>query len=177
MKITSTLIVTILFLPTWGGCKQENNLMETNSVFEIKLESQKIKLGQDVNITAQLKNSGSQNLWVNKRLLVNSAGSPAVMREVWVKVVGPDGKEVPFSSRVRAGEARPTDFGLLKPGEKVTKQFKLSNYFKLEAPGTYEVTAHYQDGTKEVPPTPGGAAHWKEQLSSAPAKFELLPAE
>lgn len=177
MKTSSILFVTILFLSTGGGCKQENNLMETNCVLEIKLASQKLKLGQDINFTVQLKNTSSQKLWVNQRMLLNSIHSPVMMRELWVDVVGPDGEQIPFSSRVRAGEAVASDFDVLKPGQVVSKQNNLSNYFELAKPGVYQITAHYQDGTKDIPKAPDGVPHLREQLSSAPAKFELLAPE
>jgi hypothetical protein len=174
MKTPSVLFVTILFLSTGGGCKQENNVMGTNSVLETKLESQKLKLGQDINFTVQLKNTSSQNLWVNQRMLLNSSHSPVMMREIWVDVVGPDGEQIPFSSRVRAGEAVASDFNVLKPGQVVSKQNNLANYFEFKKPGVYQITAHYQDGTKELPKAPDGALHLGEQLNSASAKFELL---
>ncbi len=174
MKLSSILLATIFFLSTGGACKGESNLMETKCVLEIKLASQKVKLGQDVNVTVQLKNTSSQKLWVNRRMLLNIIQSPATMRELWVDVVGPGGEQIPFSSHVRAGEAVASDFEVLKPGQVVSKQIKLSNYFELQKPGVYQITAHYQDGTKDIPKTPDGVPHLREQLSSAPAKFELL---
>lgn len=174
MKPSSILFATIFFLATGGGCKAETNLMETKAVLEIKLASQKVRRGQDVNLTVQLKNTSSQKLWVNQRLLLNINHSPAMMRELWVDVVGPDGEQILFSSHVRAGEAVAHDFKVLQPGQIVSKQISLSNNFEMEKPGVYQVTAHYQDGTKEIPKAPDGVPHLREQLSSAPAKFELL---
>lgn len=174
MKPSSILLATIFFLSTGGACIGETNLMETKSVLEIKLASQQVRRGQDVNLTVQLKNTSSQRLWVNQRMLLNIIQSPVTMREVWVDVVGPDGKQIPFSSHVRAGEANVSDFKVLNPGQVVSKQISLSNNFDMEKPGVYQVTAHYQDGTKSIPKAPDGAAHLRELLSSAPAKFELL---
>jgi hypothetical protein len=174
MKSPSILFATILFLSLGGGCKQENNLMETKCVLQTKLASQKVKLGQDINYTVELKNASSQNLWVNQRMLLNNIHSPVMMRELWVDVVGPDGQQIPFSSHVRTGEAVASDFDVLKPGQVISKQINLSNYFELEKPGVYQITAHYQDGTTDIPKAPEGAPHLREQLSSAPAKVELL---
>ena len=174
MKPSSILFAAIFFLSSGGACKGESNVMETKCVLEIKLASQKVKRGQDINLTVQLKNTSSQRLWVNQRMLLNITQSPVMMRELWVDVVGPDGEQILFSSHVRAGEATARDFGVLKPGQIVSKQINLSNYFELEKPGVYQITAHYQDGTKDIPKAPDGAAHFREQLSSVPAKFELL---
>ena len=174
MKLSSILFATIFLLSTGGACKGETNAMETKSVLEIKLASQKVRRGQDINLTVQLKNTSSQKLWVNQRMLLNIIHSPVMMRELWVDVVGPDGEQIPFSSHVRAGEAIVSHFKVLQPGQVVSKQISLSNNFEMEKPGIYQVTAHYQDGTKNIPKAPVGAAHLREQLSSAPAKFELL---
>jgi hypothetical protein len=174
MKALSVLFATILFLSTGGGCTAETNRMETKSVLEIKLASQKVNQGQDISFAVQLKNTGAQTLWVNQRMLLNISHSPVMMRELWLDVVGPNGEQIPFSSHVRAGEAAARDFGVLKPGQVFSKQINLSKYFKLEKPGVYQITAHYQDGTEDLPRAPAGALHLREQLSSVPAKFELL---
>jgi hypothetical protein len=174
MKTSSIFFVTFFVLSTWGGCKRENNPMETNSMLDLKLASPKLKLGQEINFTVQLKNTSSQNLWVNERMLLNSNHSPTMMREIWVDVVGPDGEPIPFSSRVNAGEAEASDFHVLKPGEVVSKQNNLANYFQLKKPGVYQITAHYHDGTEEIPKAPDGAPHLGEQLNSGSEKFELL---
>lgn len=168
------LFATVFFLSIAGGCKGETKLMETKPVLEIKLASQKIKRGQDINLTVQLKNTSSRKLWVNERMLLNIVQSPVMMRELWVEVVGPDGEQIPFSSHVRAGEASASSFNVLQPGQVVSKQISLSNNFEMEKPGVYQVTAHYQDGTQNIPKAPVGATHFADPLSSAPAKFELL---
>jgi len=174
MKASSILFTTILFLFIGRECKGENSLMETQCVLEIKVASQKVRKGQDVNLTVQLKNTSSQKLWVNRRMLLNDNQTPAVMRELWLDVVGPDGEQTPFSSHVRAGEAIASDFDVLKPGQVVSKQINLSKYFELVKPGVYQITAHYQDGTQDIPKARDGARHFQEQLNSAPAKLELL---
>jgi hypothetical protein len=174
MKASSILFATILFLVTGRECKGENKLMETKCVLEIKLASQSVKPGQDFNVTVQLKNTGSHKLWVNKRMLLNRGNSPAMMRELWVDFVGPDGEPVPFSSHVRAGEAVASNFAVLNPGQAVSKQINLSNSFDLAKPGAYQITVHYQDGTQDIPKAPAGALHLQDQLSSAPAKFQLV---
>ena len=174
MKASSILFATIFFLSTGGGCKGETNLMDTKCVLEIKLLSPQARRGQDVSLNVQLKNMSAQRLWVNQRLLLNIVDSPPVMRELWFDVVGPDGAPVAFSAHVRAGEAVASNFNVLKPGEVVSKQIKLSNYFEFDKPGVYQITAHYQDGTTDVPQAPNGVPHFQEPLSSAAAKLELL---
>lgn len=174
MKPSWILFATVFFLSTGGACKGETNLMETKPVLEIKLAAEKVKRGQDINLTVQLSNTSSQKLWVNQRMLLNIVQSPVMMREVWVDVVGPDGEQIPFSSHVRAGEASASSFKVLQPGQVVSKQISLSNNFEMEKPGVYQVTAHYQDGTQNIPKAPAGTTHFANALSSAPARFELL---
>jgi hypothetical protein len=174
MKVSSILFVTTLFLVAGGECKGENKLMETKCVLEIKLASQSVKLGQDLNVTVQLKNSSANKLWVNQRMLLNKGDSPAMMRELWVNLLGPDGEQVAFSSHVRAGEADANNFAVLNPGQALSKQINLAKYFELAKPGGYQITVHYQDGTQDIPKAPAGALHLRDQLSSAPAKFQLV---
>lgn len=66
-------------------------------------------------VTLRLRNVGSGDLWVNKRMLVNTVHAPARMREVWFDVVAPDGESIPFSCKVRAGSAEPSHYRVLRP--------------------------------------------------------------
>lgn len=148
--------------------------MKTKCVLNIKLASQSVKPGQDLNVTVQLKNTSSSKLWVNQRMLLNRGDSPAMMRELWVDFVGPDGEQVPFSSHVMAGEAVANNFAVLDPGQDVSKEINLAKYFELAKPGGYQITVHYQDGTQDIPKAPAGALHLRERLTSVPAKFQLV---
>jgi hypothetical protein len=175
------VVFAIIFCCSTGtACKREGKVTETGpalaskGTLEVKFAASKVTRGQDINLTVQLSNTSSQQLWANQRMLLNGNHAPGMMRELWLEVVGPDGAQIPFSSKVRAGEAVASDFAVLKPGQTVSKQVNLSNSFALDKPGVYQVTAHYQDGTTDLPKAPEGASHLREQLSAAPAKFELL---
>lgn len=174
MKASSIPFAALLFLSAGGVCKGETKPMETKCVLEIKLESQQVRLGQGVQMAIQLRNTGSASLWVNRRMLVNNVHSPATMRELWIDAVGPDGQPLVFATHVRAGEAGAGDYGVLRPGQAVSRQVTLSKLYPLDKAGTYRITAHYQDGTRELPKAPADAAHLSDRVSSATATLEVL---
>ncbi len=174
MNAAAVSFAALLALSAGADCKGETTPMDTKCVLEIKLASPKIRLGQDVPLDIQLRNNGPTNLWVNRRLLHNNVHSPATMRELWVDVVGPDGQPLIFASHVRAGSAAAGDYGVLRPGQSLSRKLTLSNRYNFDKPGTYRITAHYQDGTTEVPRPPDGAPHLRDRISSSTATLEVL---
>jgi hypothetical protein len=140
---------------------------------QILAKQAEFKAGEPVEVEAVLQNSGDQPLWVNKRLLLNSAFAPPPFREVSLDVRGPDeGQEVRFICKIRAGEALPKDYVVLKAGEKLSAPLPLK-CFDLSKEGVYTVTAHYADGNPKVPPPPAGETHLSQPLTSSPVQIRI----
>lgn len=125
----------------------------------IRPKADEFRAGEPVELEAVLENQTDHALWVNKRLLLNSGFVPAPYRELWLSVVGPEGKECRFECKVRASEAGPRDYRVLAPSEKLTSSFRLDQCFDFGQAGSYRVFAQYADGNRNVPPAPEGAEH------------------
>src|SRR5690242_15690675 len=59
-----------------------------------------IAVRESARIVIALENTGTTDLWINARLLVNSPHAPASMREVSLTVRGPDGGPRDFTCKV-----------------------------------------------------------------------------
>lgn len=140
---------------------------------QILAKQAEFKAGEPVELEAVLQNGGDHPLWVNKRLLLNSAFVPPQFREVSLEVRGPEGQEVRFSCKIRAGEALPKDYVVLKAGEKLSTPLALQQCFDLSKEGMYTVTAHYADGNPKVPPAPAGETHLSQALTSNQVQIRI----
>lgn len=140
---------------------------------EISPTVEKTSDEQELAVNAVLSNTGSTPLWVNKRFLLNTVYSPKPFREIWLDVKAPNGKMLEFRCRIKAGYAREEHYAVLSPGESVKAEIKISNCFDMTEKGEYEIKAHYQDGTKEVPPAPSNTVHLKDELESKTIKISI----
>lgn len=128
---------------------------------------------QEVGVNVVLSNTGSSPLWVNKRFLLNTVHSPKPFREIWLDVKAPNGKMLEFRCRIKAGYAREEHYALLPPGGSVKAEMRISDCFDMQEKGIYQIKAHYQDGSKEVPPAPENAVHLKDGLESQTIKISV----
>ncbi|MFO0578850.1 MAG: hypothetical protein U1A78_33015 [Polyangia bacterium] len=145
---------------------EKSNPGEAGASLTLTMDPAVVARGGDVTAQLVLRNGGSASLWVNQRLLVNTEHAPAEAREVTLEVTGPDGKKLPFLEKIRAGAAEAKHFKELKPGAEKGIKLELSRYFDFSQPGTYRVTAVYQDGNKAAPKVPAGAAPLSATLRS-----------
>lgn len=144
-----------------------------NAKLEISPLIEKTSDGVKVRIKAVLTNSGASPLWVNKRMLFNTVYAPNQFREIWFDVKAPSGDKLEFRCKVKAGAAREEHYSILKLGESVERDIRLSNCFNMAEKGEYEIKAHYQDGNKEVPPAPSNTVHLKDELESKIIKISI----
>jgi hypothetical protein len=168
-------IALVLVGAAAGAFGKENGSMTTKTAVKLELlsTSPRVVSGQPVNVTAQLRNTGSGEVWVNKRMLLNTAHAPASMREVWLEVTGPDGQGVPFSCKIRAGQAQADDYELLGPNDTIPIQLDLTECFDFKETGSYRIQASYQDGTPDAPAAPAGVKHLVDRLDSAVLTIEV----
>lgn len=101
-------------------------------------------LGKPMAIEVTLRNTSSQPILVNGRMLVDEASGLPGRHELEPRLVGPDGKPLPFMQDVNAPEAAVSDLIDLAPGAVVTRKLALDHYFRPAAPGTYRLELVYR---------------------------------
>ncbi len=111
--------------------------------FSITLPSGFVPRGEKVILNMELRNVTAEPIYVNARFAV-------VPRIGDVRTTVRKGDlEVPFHIRVRMRALLASDFVLLKPSERVVAGYELTRGYRLEEPGTYDVSAEYV--SEEVP--------------------------
>jgi len=129
---------------------------------------------EKVTATLTLSNAGTSDLWVNARMLLNSAHAPAAARELWLEIEGPRSRKIEFECKVRAGAAGPEDYVALHPRQKREIQVNLLDCFDLHDAGRYVLRAYYQDGNTSVPRPPNGADHPSYRVRSNSVSVEIV---
>jgi hypothetical protein len=132
-----------------------------------------IALGEHPEFILALGNTSRQRLFVNKRLSLNDESEPGPFRDIWLRVLGPDGIAVKYSTATNVGFASVDDYTLLLPGDKIEKVMAVDE-FELEQPGAYLFKAWYRDGSITPPPAPSGSIRLAEELQSEPVKIEVV---
>lgn len=140
---------------------------------QLSLASKSVLLGDFVVADVSLTNRSSKPVWLNGRLAVNREDDPPRMREVWILVVGPDGRDVPLECMKRLRPSGDEDYRLVRPKESVINQEILSGCYRFDKVGQYKLVAFYQDQNPEHPPSPDGAMFISELLQSAPVTLEV----
>ena len=131
--------------------------------------------GHAISTEISITNVSSRSLWVNARMALNAEGDPVSFRDIWVSVLGPDKREIPFSCFVRIGPPEPSDYRILKPGESIRRTEVISDCYATDKPGTYRMVAFYKDGNPSPPSAPAGAVHLSRELQSDEASVEVAP--
>ena len=119
-------------------------------------------------VDVRITNAGNAPVWLNGRMLVNTPHAPVDMRELWFEITDPSGADIPFMAKVRTGEASEGEYVRLLPGQTHSVQVDLSTYYQMLVPGTYTVTAHYQDSRSVAPPFPSGETAFRESIIAVP---------
>lgn len=119
-----------------------------------------------------LTNTDKENLWVNKRMMVNHPGSPKGFREVWFEIKNSKGNLLSFNCKVKAGFAKASDYIVLQPQSSISTIYNLSKCFKLDNSETYELKVYYQDGSEKPPQSSDNINHLSEKIESKIVKFE-----
>lgn len=116
--------------------------------FNITLDKSEYKKTDSIQVTLTLENNDKKPVYVNTRFYINKEDSPKKEREVYFIVTSPSGEKLPHRERSYETGLPKTDyFVLLKPGEEISAQRKcyLKGYFDIKDPGTYKITAVYQN--------------------------------
>ena len=143
------------------------NLNGQDLSFTIKLNKEYTK-GEPVSCTMILKNTGSKDLTVNNRFLVNRPSGP---HEVSFQVTNQNMNLIPFSAKINASRDS-KEFIVLHPGQTDSATCNLSELFEITETGVYYVEAYYENqfdppGSLKMP------SSWKGSLKSSKIIFTL----
>ncbi len=108
-----------------------------NLRLELRVPADPLRRSDPVPVTVVLINAGSAPVVVNRRMAPGYADS--VSREVYFDVDGDYGQR-----KYQRDLPGPTDFGPLAAGAQIGAEIDLLGWYRLRAPGTYHVRAHYQ---------------------------------
>lgn len=149
MKFFRSSIVILVFCSFWSLPNLQVEAKSASALqFYISFDKDEYKTKDPIHINFELKNEGSEPVYVNKRFYVSSEDSDLRDREVFFRIKGPSGEKLPYKASYYGTGFPKTDyFVLLAPKEGITSERKknLKAYFDLEAPGIYKVTAVYQN--------------------------------
>jgi len=121
-----------------------------------------------------LENGFDRTVTVNGRLLLNDPVVPDSERDIVFILLGPDGTELPFQRDVDAIAPQEEDFVSLAPGERLEREYDLSQSSEVMHAGVYVVLAMYEnldDGSEF------GLQAWTGRLESNQLEIELAPSE
>jgi hypothetical protein len=145
----------------------------TPATLEVVVQSQRASTTREIMVRIRLRNTGDRDLWLNRRMLLNSGYVPEEYRELWLDILGPGSQRVEFACKVRTGPPQPEDYGLLEVGQAIEEKVKLAECFEISSRGTYRVVAHYRDGGTVPPPPPAGAAPLRGEVVSEPVVIKV----
>jgi hypothetical protein len=155
----------------------EDRSTGSSARLEVDLARADVISGENIDAQLSLQNEGTQPLWANGRMLVNSPHAPKPYREITLSVVDHQGVQLNFQCKVRAGQASSDDYSVLGSGQSLSVPVRLNECFDLSREGTYLVVATYEDGTENVPTPPEGTRLLRGPIRSAEKKLRVLSAK
>lgn len=166
--IRIALILTVFLLSNRPAAALTGKGLELT----VSFDKNEYKQSDQIYVTFRLKNNTAKPVWVNKRFYLNSKESAKKYREVCLSVISPSGIELPCNMSLEPGLPRADYFILLKPGEEVSvdRQQNIKHCFDFSAPGTYRITAVYQNiYGKEI-----GLDVFMDKIESKPVTIKVL---
>jgi hypothetical protein len=115
-----------------------------------------------------LKNTGTRDLVVNNRFLVNRPSGP---HEVSFQVTDQNMNMIPFAAKVNASRES-NEFIVLHPGQTDSATYILSKRFNMTEAGVYYVEAYYENSFDPPGPLKMPSA-WKGNLKSNKIIFTI----
>ena len=122
-------------------------------------------IDEDVIVEISLKNKADETRWLNGRMLANTKHAPDSHRELTLTLSNSD-RELPFRAKIRTGSVDPADYILLGSGDSLTKEYCLTDWFDVQSPSEYVLTASFQDGNDAPPKAPSGSTYIEGPIES-----------
>jgi hypothetical protein len=104
-------------------------------------EKQEYRIGEVVKLVFTLRNAGDRDVLVAQHFVLEEY--------VWVEILGPDGKELPWCGKIDGRAERRDEFAILRPGASVRSAVRVScdahrdSGFMLDRAGTCTLSAYY----------------------------------
>jgi hypothetical protein len=177
MMRTRVIVWVFLFAVnfTLGSCNLHLGEMgeaEMNKLsLTLSLSKSTYQLGEDIHASIRLKNIGSEDVVVNKRMALNFFAAPEELRDITFIITGATGETIPFSARVYVRPITPNDFIVLAPGESIDSSYNIGKMYDLKKSGSFIIYAVYQN----VINTGNNAKAWKGELTSNSERLEIIP--
>jgi len=165
------IFALVLAALSMGG---QSTTDEPGAVLEIEVAGGEVKAEGPVLLHVTLTNRGSQPLWLNGRLGLNSPFAAPSQRELTLWIAGPDGRQLRFAAFLDQYFAQAKDFCVLRPSESVTATLDLAKYYPFDQEGVYTVRARYADGSPKFPPAPDGVIPFKGPLRSNEVQIHVV---
>lgn len=145
---------------------------DQNQTLGIELRMSKEKYAPEEPITASvtLKNQSRAPISVNKRMAINPGRMPPSTWEVKFDVVSPPGERNIIVTLINRGKPRQSHFVRLSPGEQISRDYVLTEFYWMGLPGTYEVKATYNN---HIDGSPFGFCAWTGEVTSNPVTFKV----
>lgn len=173
MKFFRPIFIVLMWgcfcLLSFQQLEAKSNLSLKFSVFFDKNE---YKTDEPIYISFKLINTHKKPVYVNKRYYLNSENSKPEDREVYLRVTGPSGNELPCKSSYSTGFPKTDYFVLLNPKEEAVSERKknLKAYFDLMAPGKYNIIAVYQN----IYGAEIGIEVFRDEIKSKPVTIKVV---
>ncbi|MBN1405846.1 MAG: hypothetical protein JW946_04935 [Candidatus Omnitrophica bacterium] len=130
----------------------------------MSLDKQEYKKGETIAAEFKLKNTGKQQVYINKRFFIPG--------EISLSVIAPSGDSLPCKVSYEPGLPKTDYFALLLPGEEIAAERKISinYYFDFNEPGVYKIAASYQNKYgSEL-----GIDAFKDKVASKPVTIKIM---
>lgn len=140
--------------------------------FKIIAEKGVYKKGEPIKVVFSITNKKSYDLLLNTRMFLNSEDSLKTMREIYLRIISPSGKEIPFLSFIEVGYPTRDNFQLLISASSIRlkRPVDLTQYYHFEEIGVYEIVAIYENQFSEEL----NINAWKGKVVSTPVKIEIV---
>lgn len=175
VKANILFAITLLIM---SGCTPPLNSLSLS----LKIDKNTYHIGEPINATLVLKNSGNNSVLLKRRITVNSISSSEEQRDILFVIVNPAGIQLDYLMLAHKIDIQSEGFMDLGPGQVSERQFDLAKmylptddsghpYSALVTPGIYVVYAIYESNTDPV----DGRIAWKGRLMSNILTFTLEP--
>jgi hypothetical protein len=174
MRIVSIALPCLLWcasLPQGVGAQDaQTDVQSVKLLFSATAEKREYRPGEEIRLAFSLRNMGSKDVLVGRRFGLNA--------NVWLKISGPDGKEVPWCGKI---DGAPAEFVKLGAGAKIGSLVRVScdarrdSGFVFARPGEYVVSAYYHltEPRKELKRIAAGAMVTTARIRAKPVEITM----
>lgn len=167
-----TIYIILILVAFFLFCQCNDAIAAKGMRFSISFDKSEYTQKDPIKINFKLENKGKADIYVNKRLYINSEDSSKGQREVYLLVTSPSGEKLPCKISHETGLPKTDYFVLLKPGEevKLERERNIKYYFDFNTTGKYKIIAVYQNIYGEEI----GIDAFKDEIKSKRVTIEII---